>query len=211
MKSVQTTGLVVAILIAAAAAGFGVYQWMQPNRNAQLAQEQATPEQAPAMTPQQAMSVSMNDLDGAPHTLADWHGKVMLVNFWATWCPPCREEIPLLVKLQAKYAARGLQIVGIATDETSEDSVRTFTRRMLVNYPILMGNEQVEQMVAGLGGDLIGLPYTVLVNRQGQIIRLHPGQLHPGETEKWISEALDGTTPAPAAASTPPRNQTVTK
>jgi thiol-disulfide isomerase/thioredoxin len=202
MKSAQTTGLVVVILIAAAAAGFGVYQWMQPDRAAELAQEQqATP---PAMTPSQAMTLSMNDLGGTPHSLTDWHGKVMLVNFWATWCPPCREEIPLLVKLQAKYAAQGLQVIGIATDETDEDGVRTFTKRMLVNYPILMGNEQVAQMVAGLGGNLIGLPYTLLVNRDGKVLKLHPGQLDPHETEKWVAEALGGENPSPATSSSSP-------
>ncbi|HET7395730.1 MAG TPA: TlpA disulfide reductase family protein [Gammaproteobacteria bacterium] len=202
MKSAQTTGLVVAILIAAAAAGFGVYKWMQPNRSTELAEAQnATP---PAMTLQQAMTLPLDDLNGTPHTLADWRGKVMLVNFWATWCPPCREEIPLLVKLQAKYAARGLQVIGIATDETDEDGVRTFTRHMLVNYPILMGNEQVSQMVAGLGGDLIGLPYTLLVDRDGRVVKLHPGQLDPAETEKWVSDALHAeSAPAPAPAATP--------
>ncbi|MGH8373279.1 MAG: TlpA disulfide reductase family protein [Gammaproteobacteria bacterium] len=202
MKSAQTTGLVVVILIAAAAAGFGVYQWMQPDRAAELAQEQqATP---PAMTPSQAMTLSMNDLSGTPHSLTDWHGKVMLVNFWATWCPPCREEIPLLVKLQAKYAAQGLQVIGIATDETDEDGVRTFTKRMLVNYPILMGNEQVAQMVAGLGGNLIGLPYTLLVNRDGKVLKLHPGQLDPRETEKWVAKALAGKNPSLATSSSSP-------
>jgi thiol-disulfide isomerase/thioredoxin len=204
MKSAQTTGLVVAILIAATAAGFGVYQWMQPNHSAELAQAQnASP---PAMTPQQAMSLSMNDLSGTPRSLSDWHGKVMLVNFWATWCPPCREEIPLLVKLQAKYAAQGLQVVGIATDETDDDGVRTFTRHMLVNYPILLGNEQVAQMVAGLGGDLIGLPYTLLVARDGRVLKLHPGQLQPAENEKWITETLraePASSPTPAAGSVP--------
>lgn len=204
MKSAQTTGLVVAILIAAGAAGFGAYQWMQPNRSAQLAETQQN-DAPPAMTLQQAMALPMNDLNGTPHTLGDWHGKVMLVNFWATWCPPCREEIPLLVKLQAKYAAHGLQVIGVATDETSEDGVRSFTRRMLVNYPILMGTEQVGPLVAGMGGSLIGLPYTVLVDRGGKVVRLHPGQLQPAETEQWVINALheqDVPSQTPAAAPT---------
>ncbi|MGH8369511.1 MAG: TlpA disulfide reductase family protein [Gammaproteobacteria bacterium] len=202
MKSVQTTGLVVAILIAAAAAGFGAYQWLQPNHPAELPPEQNPA--PPTMTSQQAMALPMNDLSGTPHTLADWHGKVMLVNFWATWCPPCREEIPLLVKLQAKYAAQGLQVIGIATDETDEDGVRTFTKRMLVNYPILMSDEQVGQLVAGLGGNLIGLPYTLLVDRDGEVLKQHPGQLQPGETERWIVTALQAGNPARAATAAAP-------
>lgn len=203
MKSARTTGLVIAILIAAAAAGFGAYQWMQPDRASRLAEpQQAAPE---AMSPRAAMSLSMPDLDGNMHSLADWHGKVMLVNFWATWCPPCRKEMPLLVKLQAKYAAQGLQVVGIATDETSEDTVRSFTQHIMVNYPILMGPEQVSEMVAGLGGNLIGLPYTLLVSRDGEVLRLHPGELDPGETENWIRTALRaGKAPPPAATRAAP-------
>lgn len=199
MKSAQTTGLVIAILIAAGAAGFGAYQWLQPGPPAELAQNQNPA--PPALTRQQAMNLSLQDLDGTPHTLADWHGKVLLVNFWATWCPPCREEMPLLVKLQAKYAARGLQVIGIATDETDQNGVRAFTKHMLVNYPILLGNDQVGQMVAGLGGNLIGLPYTLLVNRDGGVVKIHPGQLRPAETEKWVAAALQAPSDAALAAS----------
>ena len=124
----------------------------------------------------------------------------MLVNFWATWCPPCRKEMPLLVKLQAKYAAQGLQVVGIATDETSEDTVLSFTRHIMVNYPILMGPDHVSEMVAGLGGNLIGLPYTLLVSRSGKVLRLHPGELDPRETENWIKTALLAKTTRQTAA-----------
>ncbi|HET7921486.1 MAG TPA: TlpA disulfide reductase family protein [Gammaproteobacteria bacterium] len=199
MKSVQTAGLVIAIVIAALAAGYGAYQWLQPERSTELAQQ--APAQ-PAMSQTQAMHLPLNDLDGNPHNLADWHGKVRLVNFWATWCPPCREEMPLLVKLQAKYAARGLQVIGIATDETDTDGVRTFTKRMLVNYPILLGDFRINAMVAGLGGNLIGLPYTLLIDRDGRIIKIHPGQLQPTETEKWVEGALNGTPPPRSAAPT---------
>ena len=196
MKHAQATGLVIAILIAAAAAGFGAYRWMQPvPKHASKSLAQASAETAPVMTAEQAMNTDMDDLQGRPHTLADWHGKVLMVNFWATWCPPCREEIPLLVKLQAQYAARGLQIIGIATDERNVQTVRTFMKPMLVNYPVLMGTDQVPQIIAALGGTYIGLPYTIVLNRQGHLFKIHPGELDPKEADALVRQALAETTP----------------
>jgi len=127
-----------------------------------------------------------------------------LVNFWATWCGPCREEIPLLVKLQAEYAGQGLQIVGIATDETDEKKVKDFLKRMVVNYPMLMGDENVNSLVAGLGGNLVGLPYTLMLDRDGHVLKLHAGELHPDEAEQLVQTALilpAGPVAAPPAAS----------
>lgn len=194
MKHAQATGLVIAILIAAVAAGFSVYEWLQPVPKPRITTA-ATPAPSEATTPalseDQAMHVALDDLDGTPHSLADWHGKVLVVNFWATWCPPCRQEMPLLVKLQAKYAARGLQIVGIATDEQSEQDVRRFMRQMVVNYPILMGDDQVPGIISALGGQFIGLPYTVVVDREGRVIKIHSGELEPAEAEGLVRTALN--------------------
>ncbi len=202
MKHTQATGLVIAILIAAAAAGFGVYQWLLPPHTAPaIATAAATsaPDTIPTLSTNQAMNVALDDLNGNQHTLADWHGKVLLVNFWATWCPPCRQEIPLLVKLQAKYAAQGLQVVGIATDEQNEKDVRTFMRQMVVNYPILMGDSRVPQIISALGGNFIGLPYTVVLDREGRVFKIHSGELDPAEAEGLIRTALTLTVPTPPA------------
>lgn len=194
MKHAQATGLVIAILIAAAAAGFGAYEWLQPvHKPALSAAENTAPDNLPVMSADQAMRIELDDLDGNPHTLVDWRGKVLLVNFWATWCLPCRREIPLLVKLQAKYAAQGLQIVGIATDEQNEQDVRTFIKQMVVNYPILMGDNQVPQIIAALGGSYIGLPYTVVLDRGGRVFKIHAGELDPKEAETLIRTAVSGT------------------
>ncbi|MDE2090418.1 MAG: TlpA family protein disulfide reductase [Gammaproteobacteria bacterium] len=196
MKHAQATGLVIAILIAAAAAGFGAYVWLQPVHYATLpVAGNSTPDNAAVMSADQAMRVGLDDLNGNPHTLADWRGKVLLVNFWATWCPPCRQEIPLLVQLQAKYAAQGLQVVGIATDERNAQDVRSFMKQLVVNYPILMGNNQVPQMITALGGDFIGLPYTMVLDRGGQVIKIHPGELDPKDAEILIRSALAASAP----------------
>jgi len=139
------------------------------------------------------MHIDLDDLKGGSHTLVDWRGKVLLVNFWATWCLPCRQEIPLLVKLQAKYAAQGLQVVGIATDEQNQQDVRAFMKQMVVNYPILMGDNQVPQLIAALGGNYIGLPYTVVLDRGGRVLKIHPGELDPKEAENLVRTAVSNT------------------
>ena len=202
MQRIQTTGLILAILIAAGAAGFGTYLWLQPDRSTPVtAATPAAPPAAPALTSQQALGVALDDLDGNSHALADWKGKVLLVNFWATWCPPCREEIPLLVKMQAKYAAQGLQIIGIASDEPNDEVVRKFLKQMVVNYPILMSNGQSSEIVAALGGNLIGLPYSLLLDRDGKVLKIHPGELQPDEAESFLATSLQA--PVPPMASTP--------
>ncbi|MGH8307314.1 MAG: TlpA disulfide reductase family protein [Gammaproteobacteria bacterium] len=193
MKHAQATGLVIAILIAAAAAGFGVYEWLQPMPHSTVTSMPlaASPQNAPAaLSADQALALSLDDLSGNPHSLTDWHGKVLLVNFWATWCPPCREEVPLLVKLQAKYAARGLQVVGIATDEQSEQDVRAFVKKMVVNYPILMSDNQSAQIISALGGTFIGLPVSILLGPDGRVLKIHSGELEPDEAENLVRNAL---------------------
>ncbi|MDE2196803.1 MAG: TlpA family protein disulfide reductase [Gammaproteobacteria bacterium] len=199
MQRIQTTGLILAILIAAGAAGFGTYLWLQPDHSTPVTA--AAPAAAPALTSQQALDVALDDLDGNSHALADWKGKVLLVNFWATWCPPCREEIPLLVKMQAKYAAQGLQIIGIASDEPNDEVVRKFLKQMVVNYPILMSDGQSSEIVAALGGNLIGLPYSLLLDRDGKVLKIHPGELQPDEAESFLATGLQ--VPVPPIAATP--------
>lgn len=201
--------LTIALLITAGFAGYGVYSWLSPERAAQQAAAihvaAATPEVP--MTPADALNTRMDGLAGSgAHTLADFRGKVVLVNFWATWCGPCREEIPLLVHLQAKYGGAGLQVVGIATDEPEVAPVQDFIKNLqVVNYPMLMGNEQVGRLVAGLGGQLVGLPYTIVLDRNGRPFKIHAGELHANDADKMAQDALAAVeTPAAAPATTAP-------
>ena len=195
--------MIVLVLVAAGAAGLVVYRKLTPvEPNATVTSMPAPTEQP--MTAEQALDAKFEDLDtGKSRALVDWHGKAVLVNYWATWCAPCRQEIPLLVKLQAKYAAQGLQVVGIATDELEADDVKTFLKRMVVNYPMLMGDESVGRMVGGFGGNLIGLPYTVLLSRDGKVLASHAGELHADEAEALVSQALGLPAPVPASTSDP--------
>jgi thiol-disulfide isomerase/thioredoxin len=200
MQAPRNLPVIILLLVAAGAAGFGVYGWLAPGSTPQPTADAMQPGSAP-MTPAEALGAKFEDLDdgGSPRALADWHGKALIVNFWATWCAPCRQEIPLLVHVQAQYAAQGLQVVGIATDEIEEKGVKAFLKRMVVNYPMLMGDESVGRLVAGFGGNLIGLPYTLVLDKDGRVLKLHAGELSPAEADGLVRLAL-GMPPAPTPA-----------
>jgi peroxiredoxin len=107
----------------------------------------------------------LQSLDGRSVKLSDFRGKTVLLNFWATWCAPCRVEMPALIDLYEKYRARGVEIIGISMDDGAQERVASFVKEMKVNYPILLGN----QSVANLYGGLRLLPQTVFVTRDGQV------------------------------------------
>jgi thiol-disulfide isomerase/thioredoxin len=114
------------------------------------------------------------DLTGAPHALSEWAGKVLVVNFWATWCPPCLTEIPGFVALQQELGPQGLQFVGIALDDT--EAVREFAESKNMNYPLLVGEEPVMALMREFGNAHGGLPYTVVIGRSGALIHTKQGE-----------------------------------
>jgi cytochrome c biogenesis protein CcmG, thiol:disulfide interchange protein DsbE len=112
----------------------------------------------------------MPGLDGETWRMAEHRGQVVLVNYWATWCGPCREEMPGLVRLSGELGSKGLAVVGVATDDGGEERVRRFAEELRVNYPIVMAG-RMSQMEFGLGG----LPVTVLVDREGRVAKTYAG------------------------------------
>ncbi len=133
-----------------------------------------------------APDFSLDDLKGAKVTLADYKGKALLVNFWATWCGPCKIEMPWFVELQNQYGPQGLVIVGIAMDDSGKDAIASFSRDMKVNYPILLGKEAVGEAYGGV----LGLPTSFFVDRSGKIVAHIEGLADRSTIEDDIKLAL---------------------
>jgi cytochrome c biogenesis protein CcmG/thiol:disulfide interchange protein DsbE len=118
--------------------------------------------------------------------LSDLHGKVVLLNFWATWCVPCKVEMPWFVELQKRYGTSGLQVVGIAMDDASQADLRKFTNELGVNYPILIGNDKVGDAYGGVQF----LPFTLYVDRDGRVVDKVFGLKTKNEVENEIKKAF---------------------
>jgi thiol-disulfide isomerase/thioredoxin len=129
--------------------------------------------------PAAAPVVAMRDLDGREVSLASLRGKVVLVNFWATWCGPCRAEIPDLVALQEKYRGQ-LQVIGISQDEVPVELVRRFAADHRMNYPVVMSTPEIEQLFPGVNA----LPTSFIVDRESRIVQKHVGMLTASLTEQ---------------------------
>ena len=121
------------------------------------------------------MQATLPDLTGAPQRLEQWKGKVMVVNFWATWCAPCRDEIPVLIKLQQRLGGQGLQVIGIAVDQL--DKVKPYAAEMGINYPILIGELDAIELARQAGNELGALPFSVVLDRQGKAVRGELGRI----------------------------------
>ncbi len=166
--------LIIVACVIAAAAGYGFYRY--------------THEGAVASEPLPT-GLQLSGLDGKPHGFEEWRGKLLLVNFWATWCTPCLHEIPQLVKLQKQYAARGLQIIGPAVDDP--DAVRSMLGPLGINYPVLTGTpDSMIDIMEKLGNGPGGLPFSILVSPDGLILDRQLGEFTPAQLAKLIEEHL---------------------
>ena len=143
---------------------------------------------AQAVVNKLAPEFSLPDLAGAQHNSHEWDGKVVILNFWATWCPPCRKETPMFVELQEQYSATGLQFVGIAID--SADKVQDFIDTYGISYPMLIGDDPAIEIAKAYGDRYGALPYTVVIDRHGQIQFVQRGEMTREMVEASIKPLL---------------------
>lgn len=133
-----------------------------------------------------APSVFLKDLHGRNVRLADFKGRVVLVNFWATWCPPCRAEIPDLVKWQREYRREGLQVVGVTYPPTNHRAVRTLVRQLKINYPVWLGSKGTKALFDS--GET--LPFSVVIDREGNVHATIEGIVLPDEFDEKVRPLL---------------------
>jgi thiol-disulfide isomerase/thioredoxin len=154
-----------------------------------------------------APDFTLDSLDGTSMRLSDLRGKAVLLNFWATWCSPCKIEMPWFVEMQKEYGPQGLQIVGVAMDDSGKDEIAKFAKEMGVNYPVLIGKEAVGDAYGGVPA----LPETFFIGRDGKIVDRIIGLKGKTDIEDSIKKALNtqpvanSSTASAATAGTVPR------
>ena len=141
----------------------------------------------------QPLILQVQNLDGKMQWLTDFKGKVVLLNFWSTTCPPCRVETPWFVEFQKRWEKDGFTVVGVSMDDTT-DAIRKFNAQFGVNYPMLAGRD-VEENIQKAAGGIWGLPTSFLIGRDGRVLKKHLGLTSKALLEKEISEALGRTAP----------------
>jgi thiol-disulfide isomerase/thioredoxin len=130
------------------------------------------------------LDFTLPDLDGNPRSLSEWRGQVLLVNFWATWCAPCRREIPLLKKTQSMQGENHLQIIGVAVD--FRDDVEAYASEAQFNYPVLIGQDDAIAAAEASGIEFVGMPFTLIVAPDGSMIKAHAGEIVEDDIERIV-------------------------
>lgn len=173
--------LVIAVSSLAALAGYYAGKPETPSSPA--------PESIPAAdAPARLLALTLPDPSGKPQPLSQWKGRVLVVNFWATWCPPCKEEMPEFSRIHSKYALNGVQFVGISID--SVDKVEAFQKEMQVSYPLLISNLETLDLASDLGNRAKALPFTVILRPDGSPQHIKLGKYAAPDLEKAILAAL---------------------
>lgn len=185
MPKLQSTALMVGLAVAGLVSGYYFNQW-QHQQKLDEAKQSTGKKQAELASVRPLFK--LNDLQGKLRDVKEWDGKVLMINFWATWCPPCRKEIPAFIQVQEKYKDKGFVVIGIALD--TKDAVTDFTDPMDVNYPLLLAEQEGIALTRAYGNHLGVLPFTVIVDRKGKIIHRKRTELNVEQVEAMIKPLL---------------------
>jgi thiol-disulfide isomerase/thioredoxin len=180
----------IGIVVAAGLAGAAGY-WLVGRQDPATPVVNAPPDTPalPAAPPRLAETVPdfrLADRAGTPRSLQEWRGRSLIVNFWATWCAPCRREIPLLQRIARDRAADGFEVVGIAVD--FRDKVLAYADEMNIEYPLLIGEQDALDAAAAFGVDAIGFPFTIFTDAQGRVVTAQMGELSEGVADLILDE-----------------------
>jgi thiol-disulfide isomerase/thioredoxin len=175
--------LIVLVLVAAAAGGYFVQQ-RTSGEPPPPEDTTAAPVQDTAAAPEGPIAFTLPDLEGNARSLAEWDGEARLVNFWATWCAPCRREIPLLKQIQAEHGDGNLQVIGVAVDE--REAVLAYAETADFNYPILIGQDEAIAAAESAGVPFIGLPFTLVISAEGELVKTHMGEIVAEQIEQIV-------------------------
>ena len=133
-------------------------------------------------------AITLPDASGQEQRIDQWRGKVLVVNFWATWCAPCKEEMPEFIKAQQEWGGRGVQFVGIAVDDAQK--VRAFADEIHLNYPALVGGFSALDLSKTFGNRIMALPFTIIIDRDGRLAHTQLGPLTPALLQSVISKIV---------------------
>ena len=184
MSKTTSTLLMVGLAVAGLASGYVFNNWQYEQK---LSETKVTTSDATVVSNVRPL-FKLKDLEDKVRDIKEWDGQVLMINFWATWCPPCRREMPAFIELQEKYKDKGFTIIGIALDE--KQAVLDFTDPMGMNYPILMAEQDGIVISKAYGNKLGVLPYTVIVDRKSNIIHRQRTELTYEQVEGMIKPLL---------------------
>ncbi|MGB5279231.1 MAG: TlpA disulfide reductase family protein [Gammaproteobacteria bacterium] len=164
----KKTIIFIVTMAIAGVSGFVLQRYLSSNHT-------AAPQTDTAVIGTQRTEFAMVDIDGKMRNIKDWDGQVILLNFWATWCPPCLKEIPDFIEVQQQLQNRGFQIIGIAVDD--ENEVRDFAAKMAMNYPVMAGEIEAIELSQKYGNSIGGLPFSAIIDKNGKITHTITGEL----------------------------------
>ena len=167
------------VIVAAAAIGFVLQHTFTHRERAPI--QPSPPAATQSSLPERLPEFSLTNRAGQPQSISSWPGKSLIINFWATWCGPCKKEIPLLLSIAKARGSEGFQVVGIAVD--FRDDVLKYADKMHIDYPLLIGEQDGLAAINSFGVDAVGFPFTVFTDTRGRIVTTHLGELHADEAK----------------------------